>query len=70
MKIIILLLGIFLYSCSPVVSGKITEVKGDTVTCNGYKFIIKNGSIPKLDSFYTFKKIVNRKKINSKYVTK
>ena len=73
-KIIITLLAIALVvmmclaSCSPKSYSGITyDCNGDTVSCQGARFKILNGSKP-CGKMVTFKATVNRKKINAKRI--
>ena len=59
---------IILASCSPKsYSGIVYNCNGDTVSCQGARFKILNGSKP-CGKMVTFKATLNRKKINAKRI--
>ncbi len=59
---------IILASCSPKSYSGITyDCNGDTVSCQGARFKILNGSKP-CGKMVTFKATLNRKKINAKRI--
>ena len=65
---IVTIVMIILASCSPKSYSGITyDCNGDTVSCQGARFKILNGSKP-CGKMVTFKATLNRKKINAKRI--
>ena len=65
---IVTIVMIILASCSPKSYSGITyDCNGDTVSCQGARFKILDGSKP-CGKMVTFKATVNRKKINAKRI--